>query len=286
MGLRTILSTIKFSHSVFALPFALCGAWFAAEGMPAWDKLLWIVLACVSARSAAMGFNRLADRRFDAANPRTAQRELPAGKISATALAIFVLASSAAFLFFAGMLGRMCFLLAPAVLVVLFLYSFTKRWTWTSHAVLGLCLGMAPLGAWLAVRGDFAGDLRLPLALGAAVLLWVAGFDLIYACQDESFDKRAGLHSFPARFGVAAALRVSSLLHAFVIVLLVFVGWVAGLGIPYWIGLSAACALLFAQHRVVRPDDLSRVDLAFFTLNGWVGIGLFAATALDYLVRT
>lgn len=285
MGLGTILSTIKFSHSVFALPFALCGAWLAAEGMPAWDKILFIVGACVSARSAAMGFNRLADRRFDAQNPRTAQRELPAGKISALGLSLFVLASAAAFLFFSWMLGRICLLLAPAVLAVLFLYSLTKRWTWTSHVVLGLCLGFAPLGAWLAVRGNFEGNLSIPLVLGTAVLLWVAGFDLIYACQDEAFDRRAGLHSFPARFGVAAALRLSSILHVMVILLLTIVGWSAHLGIPYWIGIAAASALLMAQHRIVRPDDLSRVNMAFFTLNGWVGIGLFAATALDYLLR-
>lgn len=285
MGLRTILSTIKFSHSVFALPFALCGAWLAAEGVPAWDKIAFIVAACVSARSAAMGFNRLVDRRFDAANPRTRNRELPAGKISVAGLTIFVVLAAALFFLFSWLLGPACFLLSPVVLAVLLLYSFTKRWTWASHAVLGLCLGIAPLGAWLAVRGDFSGDLRIPIALGAAVLLWVAGFDLIYACQDEAFDKQAGLRSFPARFGVAAALRLSAALHALFVLLLALVGWIAGMGIPYWIGLCGACTLLFAQHRVVRPGDLSRVDLAFFTLNGWVGIGLFAATALDYLVK-
>lgn len=281
----TYLEMIKFSHSLFALPFALCAAWLAEGGSPPLGKLVGIVGAMVAARSAAMGFNRWADRELDAANPRTRDRALPAGKVSPSAALLFVAANGLLFLAFSWYLGPRCLALAPAVLAVLLLYSYTKRWTAASHGVLGLCLALSPLGAWLAVRGDWGGDLRLPFLLSATVLLWVWGFDLIYACQDADFDRRAGLRSFPARHGVEAALWLSAGLHLGVVGLLAFLGLLASLGSAYWAGFAAVAALLVAEHALVRPADLSRVDPAFFSLNSWVSVGLFGATVLDLSLR-
>ncbi|HUR27752.1 MAG TPA: UbiA-like polyprenyltransferase [Planctomycetota bacterium] len=274
-------SLVRFSHSIFALPFALQGAWLAARGTPSLASLGWIVLACVAARTAAMGFNRLVDRDVDARNPRTKARELPAGKLTRASVIALVAVSSALFVVAAGLLNPLCGKLAPAVLGVLFAYSWTKRFTWACHAVLGLSLALAPLGAWLAVRGRVEADVTIPLLLACAVLTWVAGFDLIYACQDAAFDREARLHSIPARFGVARALVIARAAHAATVAFLVLTWWRAGLG---WIDATAivfAALLLVLEHRVVRADDLSRVDLAFFTLNGWIGVGLFAGLALD-----
>lgn len=282
---KRFLDMIQFSHSIFALPFALSGAWLAAGGMPHWEQLLGILGACICARSAAMGFNRLVDRHFDALNPRTSQRALPTGSISVHSTVIFVALNSLLFVAFSAWLNPLCLLLSPLVLAVLFLYSWTKRWTALTHLFLGLSLGLAPLGAWLAVRGDFEGRILIPLLLGAAVLFWVAGFDLIYSCQDIDFDRKTGLHSIPARYGAKKALVFSALFHFAVLILLALLGIVAELGIPYWIGFALAACLLCYEHWLVRPNDLSRVNLAFFTLNGWVGIGLFGATAIDFLVR-
>lgn len=276
---------VKFSHSLFALPFALMAAWLAAAGVPPASKLLLIVGACVAARTAAMAFNRWLDRDLDAGNPRTSGREIPRGAVSARAALALALLSAAAFVALAAALSRWCAVLALPVLAVLFGYSFAKRFTWLAHLWLGAALALAPLGAWVAVRGEptssAGGGPGLPLLVGGAVLCWVAGFDLIYACQDAEHDRRVGLHSIPARFGVARALGLAAALHVLTVALLALLGWLAGLGPVYWTSLAAASALLAWEHRLVKPDDLSRVNLAFFTLNGWVGAALFAGLAVD-----
>jgi len=275
------LRLVKFSHSVFALPFALMAAWIAADGWPDGRTLAGVVVCAVAARTAAMAFNRLVDRHVDAENPRTRSREIPAGVVSPGAAVGLVVVSAAVFVAGAAFLNPLCGWLSPLVLAWLCGYSFVKRFSWLAHLWLGTALGLAPLGAWLAVRGDFEGSLVPPLLLAVAVTAWVSGFDLIYATQDAEFDARRGLASIPARFGIAAALRLSALLHVVTVVLLVALGWSAGLSWPYALGVALAAALLVHEHRLVRPDDLSKVDVAFFTLNGWVGIGLFAAVAID-----
>ena len=281
---RTWVGLVNFSHSIFALPFALQGAWIAARGVPPLATLGWILLCCVAARTAAMAFNRLVDRRLDARNPRTAARELPRGVVSVASVAALVALASAAFVGGAFALSPLCGRLSFAVLAILLGYSFAKRFTWAAHAWLGLSLALAPLGAWLAVRGELGGDLWPPLLLAAAVLCWVAGFDLIYACQDEEHDRAAGLHSIPARFGRAAALQASATLHFVTVVLLLAFGARADLSPIYFGTVALAAMLLVWEHRLVSPQDLSRVDAAFFTANGWMGVGLFAGLALDLAV--
>jgi 4-hydroxybenzoate polyprenyltransferase len=283
--LKIVLQMIRFEHTLFALPFAFMGMLLAAGGWPPWPKVGWIAVAMVGARSAAMGWNRLVDRRIDAANPRTAGRALPAGLVTPGFVAGFVAASAALLVLAAWRLNPLALALAPVALAVLLLYSYTKRFTWASHLVLGLALAGAPLGAWIAVRGD-AG--AVPLLLGAAVLLWVAGFDILYALQDLEFDRRAGLFSVPARFGVRAALWTSALLHAAMLGLLAWLPRLyqpPGLGAAYWVGWAGCLGLIAYQHAVVRPGDLSRLDAAFFQANGALSVWLFAATAVAILWR-
>jgi len=280
-GLAPYLRLVAFQHSVFALPFALQGAWLAARGLPPARALVLIVLCAVAARTAAMAFNRLVDARYDARNPRTQGRELVTGALSRGRAVALVVVSSAVFVAGAWALNPLCGALALPVLAVLLGYSLTKRFTWLAHGFLGLALGLAPPAAWLAVRGSLQGELAAPLLLGAAVLAWVAGFDLIYSCQDEAFDRASGLHSVPARFGRAAALGLARALHALTTLLLVALWWRAELGWIYLAAIALAAALLIWEHSLVSPRDLSRVDMAFFTLNGWVGVGLFAGLALD-----
>lgn len=279
--LRPWFSLVKFGHSVFALPFALAGAWLAAGGRPEWRVLGLVVLCAVSARTAAMAFNRWLDRRIDAANPRTRARELPRGVLSAGAVLALVVLAALVFLGAARALNPLCLRLAPLVLAVLLGYSAMKRFSAAAHFVLGLALALAPLGAWVAVRGSLAGDLATPLWLALAVLTWVAGFDLIYACQDEAFDRAHGLHSIPARLGVARALGLARGLHALTVLALALCARAAGLGWVFALALACAAILLVWQHRLVSPADLSRVDVAFFTLNGWVSVALFLGVALD-----
>ncbi len=280
-GLRPYLRLVAFHHSIFALPFALQGAWLAARGVPPVRTLALVVVCAVAARTAAMAFNRLVDAGCDARNPRTADRELPAGRLDAARVGALVVASSVVFVAAAFALGPLCGKLSFAVLAVLLGYSFTKRVTFLSHVFLGLSLGLAPLGAWLAVRGQLDGDLALPLVLAGAVLTWVAGFDLIYSCQDAEFDARAGLHSVPARFGIGAALRLARALHVATVLLLLFLWQRAELSWAFLAAIVLSALLLAWEHRLVRADDLSRVDMAFFTLNGWIGVGLFAGLVLD-----
>lgn len=280
-GIAAYLSLVKFSHSVFAMPFALMGAWLAARGVPSFERLVWIVIALVAARTAAMGFNRLIDRDHDARNPRTAQREIPAGVLGVSQVRLLVLLSSAVFCGAAWALSPLCGWLSAPVLGCLLGYSYFKRFSAGAHLFLGFCLGLAPLGAWLAVRGDFSGDWWQAVILAGVVTTWVAGFDLIYACQDADFDRDAGLYSVPSRFGLPFALGLSTLLHVLTVALLAVLLSRAELGWIFGAALVVVAGLLVWEHRIVRPDDLSRVDLAFFTLNGWVGLGLLAGLVLD-----
>jgi 4-hydroxybenzoate polyprenyltransferase len=273
-NIRTTLEMIKIEHTLFALPFALLGAALAARGLPSWWQLLWITAAMVGARSAAMAFNRIADRRIDAANPRTRARAIPAGLLSVRFAWAFTLASAALFFLASAMLNRLTLLLSPVALASVLLYSYTKRFTALSHLALGWCLSIAPAGAWIAVRG--AVDSPVPLLLSAVVMLWTAGFDVLYACQDFDFDRRAGLHSIPARLGVARALLVSRLLHLSAFAALVCLHLIAGLGAVAAAGVVAVGALLVYQHSLVSASDLSRLNAAFFTTNAFVSVILLA----------
>lgn len=282
--LRIVLEMIKFEHTLFALPFALMGMMLAAAGWPEWRTVGWIVVAMVGARSAAMGFNRLADRRIDAVNPRTASRALPAGLVSPGFVALFVVASCLLLVFAAWRLNPLCLTLSPLALAVLLGYSYTKRFTALSHLVLGLALAGAPIGAWIAVRGDVTST---PLVLAGAVLLWVAGFDVLYALQDTGFDRDRGLHSIPARLGEVPALVLSAVMHAGTLALLAWLPRIypPGLGGLYWSGWVACLALTAWQHSIVRPGDLSRLNAAFFTANGALSVVLFVLTGADLLTR-
>lgn len=273
---------IKFSHTLFALPFALLSAFLAAGGWPRPSTLVKILLAMVGARSAAMAHNRLADRALDGANPRTASRALPSGALSVGFVRMFLVASVALFLAASASLNRLTLLLSPVALALLALYSYTKRFTALSHLVLGLCLALAPVGAWIAVRGSLE---TLPVLLGLAVLFWTAGFDVLYALQDEAHDRRVGLQSIPARFGARRALWISALFHAVMLILLAAVWRLSGGGWIFLAGLAATAAALVYQHAIVKPGDLSRVDAAFFTANGFVSVTLALCGIADVLAR-
>ena len=275
---------VRFSHTVFALPFALSSIALAWPRHPVTLRgFLWILIAMVSARSAAMGFNRLVDRKFDALNPRTQAWELPTGKVKVWEASLLTTTASLLFVFAAYQLSWLCLLLAPVALAIVFFYSLTKRFTWASHLFLGLALALAPIGAWLAVAGAAItlAELAVPLLLGLAVLFWLAGFDIIYSLQDRDFDRQQGLHSIPVHFGTAAALRLSSVFHAVTIAFLALVGVMAGLGIIYWIGFGAVAVVLFWEHRIVAPNDLSRINRAFFDFNAYMSIVYFVATLTD-----
>ena len=273
---------IKWEHSVFALPFALCGAMLAAGGIPTGHQLLWIVVAMVAARSAAMAFNRLADATIDAANPRTQMRALPAGTLSRQFVALFTLVACAVFVFAASRLNHLALLLSPVALAVLLSYSYTKRFTRWSHLVLGFALGIAPAAAWIAVRGSL--DPRI-LILTAAVTFWVGGFDVLYACQDCEFDRAYGLHSVPRYIGIPKALVFARLLHLAMIGLLIWLVVAFHLGALAFIGIAAVALLLGYEHSLVSQDDLSKLNAAFFTMNGVISVVFFAFVAGDLLVR-
>ena len=273
---------IKWEHSIFALPFALCGAMLAAGGLPAWHQLGWIIVAMVSARSAAMAFNRLADASIDAANPRTAIRALPAGLLSPSFVTSFVLISCGVFVLAASQLNRLTLWLSPVALAVVLAYSYSKRFTRFSHLFLGFALGIAPAAAWIAVRGSL--DPRI-LLLTAAVTFWVGGFDVIYACQDYEFDRSQGLHSLPRYLGIHSALRIARVFHLFMLTLLVALIFVFGLGKLAVAGVIAVALLLAYEHSLVRHDDLSRLNAAFFTMNGVISVVFFVFVAADLLRR-
>ena len=269
-NMQLTLEMIKIEHTLFALPFAFLGAVLAANGLPSLGQLFWIIVSMVGARSAAMAFNRLADRSYDARNPRTSTRALPAGVLSAGFVWAFTIVSAGVFFVAAAMLNRLTLILAPIALASVLLYSFTKRWTLLSHVVLGWCLSIAPTGAWIAVRGEIGSP--VPLLLSLVVLLWTAGFDVLYACQDYEFDRREGLRSIPARVGITRALWVARFLHAGAFLALVWLYLVTKLGPIALLGVVATAGLLFYQHRLVRANDLSRLNAAFFTTNAFVSI--------------
>jgi 4-hydroxybenzoate polyprenyltransferase len=281
-NLRVTLEMIKWEHSIFALPFALCGAMLAASGLPTPHQLRWIVIAMLAARSAAMAFNRLADSAIDAANPRTSARALPAGHLSPAFVTIFIIVSCAIFILAAARLNRLTLWLSPVALAVLLLYSYTKRFTRWSHLVLGLALGIAPAAAWIAVRGSL--DPRI-LILTAAVTFWVAGFDILYACQDFDFDRFAGLHSIPRHLGIPRALWVARVFHLMMLLLLIALLPAFALGKPAMAGVVAVTLLLLYEHSLVKPNDLSKLNAAFFTMNGVISVVFAAFLAVDLLLR-
>jgi len=280
---RTWGTMVKFPHSLFALPFAFSGAVLAAQRVGiTGSQAFWIAVAMVGARNAALGFNRLADHEIDARNPRTAGRELPAGKLTRGAVWAFTLGLAALFVFASFRLNRTCGLLSPLALATIFGYSYTKRFTWASHLVLGLALAMAPVGGWLAIDPSFS---PVPWILALAVLGWVAGFDVIYACQDFEFDRGSGLRSIPAAIGIAQALMIARVLHGVALAALAAIGVVAGLHPVYWLGIAAILALLVHEHRLVRADDLSKLGVAFFQMNGVISIVYLAAVLLSVAAR-
>ena len=279
---RVTLEMIKWEHSIFALPFALTGAVLAANGWPSLRVIALIVLCMVAARTAAMAFNRLVDAEIDAANPRTKMRALPAGMLQRGFVAVFVALSIAVFLVGAALLNRLCLLLSPIALLVILGYSFAKRFTRWSHLILGLALGIAPSAAWIAVRGSL--DPRI-LVLTLAVLLWVAGFDVLYACQDFEHDRSAGLNSIPQAFGMRAAFWIARGLHGLMLLALVSLVFLFGLGPLAMAGIAITAALLLYEHSIISPSDLRRLNAAFFTLNGIISVLFFVFIAADVLHR-
>ena len=277
--LAIIFSDIKIQHTVFALPFAVMSAFLSAGGLPETEKLLWIIICMVGARSAAMAFNRIVDARFDKENPRTQDRALPSGKINVGNYAVFLVASSALFIFSAWMLNSLAFYLSPVALAIVFFYSLTKRFTAFSHFWLGLAISIAPVGAWVAIREEIS---FTSLLLGAAVIFWLIGFDILYACMDIEADRANRLHSIPKRFGIETALKMAFASHAVMVVFLlvlleptVLLGWV------YLAGVALVAGLLVYEHSLIKKDDLSKVNMAFFNVNGIISIGLMAFVIVD-----
>lgn len=278
--IKILLEDIKIQHTIFALPFAIMSAFIASNGVPPSQKLLWILLAMVGARSSAMSFNRIADVDYDRENPRTKERALPKGRIRKSHYIIFLLISTILFVFSCMMLNRLALILSPAALLIVFFYSYTKRFTIFSHFFLGLSLSLAPIGAWVAIREEIS---IVSIVLGLAVIFWLAGLDIIYSCQDVEFDKRHGLFSFPAKLGIERALRLAALFHVIMMLFLFSLFFTGNLGLLYVVGIILIAGLLMYEHSIVRPDDLSRVNVAFFNVNGIISIGLMLMTILDII---
>ena len=276
------LEMIKFSHTIFALPFALTGALLAAGGLPTLQQILWIILAMVGARTAAMAMNRLIDAEIDARNPRTAIRAIPAGLISRGLTLCFIIAATALMLIAAQMLNPLCLKLAPIALFFLLLYSYCKRFTALAHVVLGICLAAAPIGAWVAIRGTIDPP---ALILGTVVLFWVAGFDILYALQDLDFDRAAGLHSIPVLLGVTGSIRTARIFHTIMIALLFTLYNFMHLGTFFLLGMLAAIAMLMYEHWLLRNGDLNKLDAAFFNMNGYISVTIVLFTAADVLIK-
>ncbi len=273
---------IKFSHSIFALPFAFSAALLAENGVPSVKKIFWITVAMVSARSAAMGANRIIDREIDALNPRTKNREIPAGIINVEKAALFSIIATSILILSAYMLNPLCLKLSPIAIAIVIIYSYTKRFTWLSHIVLGIAISFAPLGAWIAVKGSFSADI-LPLVLG--VIFWLAGFDILYALQDVDFDRQVGLYSIPKRFGIANAILIGRVFHIITWLSLALTGVVFGLGYFYFACLIFVGGLLVYEHLLVKEDDLSRLNIAFLNMNGYISAAVFVFTLLDILIK-
>lgn len=279
--IKVILEMIKFSHTLFALPFAFMGAILSARGIPSLTKIFWILIAMVGARSAAMFLNRLIDWRIDALNPRTKERAIPKGLVTPVQTVILIIASFAILFLAAYMLNELCFKLAPFAAGILILYSYTKRFTWLSHFVLGIALSMAPIGAWIAVKGEF----ELPaFILGIAVVFWLAGFDILYALQDIEFDKKIGLYSIPRFLGIKKSLWLSRGFHFLMVIFLLLLYPAMGLGKFYLIGIIAAAGLLIYEHSLIREDDLSKINIAFFNANAYVSLCIFVFTLIDVVI--
>ena len=278
--IKILLEDIKIQHTVFALPFALMSAFIASNGVPPLDKLLWILLAMVGARSSAMSFNRIADVDYDGENPRTKERALPKGRIRKSHYIIFLLLSAILFMFSCMMLNRLALILSPVALLIVCFYSYTKRFTIFSHFFLGLSLSLAPIGAWVAIREEIS---IVSIVLGLAVIFWLAGLDIIYSCQDVEFDKSHGLFSFPAKLGIERALRLSAIFHVIMTLFLFSLFFIGNLGLLYLGGIILIAGLLYYEHSIVRPDDLSKVNVAFFNVNGIISIGLMLMTILDII---
>ncbi len=280
--IKILYNLVRFEHTIFALPFAYLGMVMAQKGVPGWYYWFWVTLAMAGARTAAMGFNRLIDREIDAKNPRTANRHLPKKQIAPQTVWFLVIVSLILLEFSAYKLNWLCVYLSPIVVVLLWGYSYCKRFTWLTHFVLGLVEAAAPIGGWIAVTGSFA---LPPIDVGLAVIFWLAGFDIIYACQDYEFDKKEGIFSIPANFGLGPGLAVSAILHILTIVFLVLAGLSLHLGIWYWSGIAMNGILLIYEHAIISPKDLSRINQAFFTVNGYVSVVLFVCTLLDVLFK-
>lgn len=278
---KIFMEMIKFEHTLFALPFAYLGALLVDKRIPSGHDLLWITLAMAGARTAAMSLNRIIDRRIDAKNPRTAGRALPRGLLSVREVWVYTILSFVLLFYSASQLSPLAFKLFPVAVAVLSFYSFTKRFTWTCHMFLGLALGLAPVGAWIAISGSFE---LAPVLLGCGVLFWVAGFDIIYACDDYHFDRGEGIHSIPARFGIKKALAISSAFHVLAPLLFLAVALLLDLGVFFLLGLAVAVGLLLYQHALVKPDDLSRAGVAFFNLNGTLSVLMFVFAVLDIFI--
>lgn len=278
-SLLIVLESIKFEHTIFALPFAFLGAFLAGYGFPGWETSFWIVAAMVGARSAAMAFNRLVDREDDRLNPRTSDRALPKGLLSPRFVVLFTLVSSLFFVLATWMLNDLAFQLSPIALVIVLAYSYTKRVTSFSHLILGLSLAIAPVGGWVAVRGELE---IAPFYIATAVLFWVGGFDIIYACQDYEFDLRLNRYSLPSTWGIKTALRLSSIFHVIMMVFLIWTFLYFKLSLFSWIGLALVAVMLIYEHSLIKPDDLSQLNAAFFTLNGMISIILVSFVGLDF----
>jgi 4-hydroxybenzoate polyprenyltransferase len=279
--IKIILEMIKFEHTIFALPFAFTGALLALDGLPSLEQVIWIIAAMVGARSAAMGFNRWADRDIDAQNPRTKTRALPLGLVTPAQVLAFIIVSSGLLVLAAYMLNPLSFALAPVALAIVFFYSYTKRFTFLSHAFLGLAISGAPMGAWIAVTGRF----EFPaLVLGVAVLFWLVGFDILYALQDLEFDQKAGLHSVPQRFGVRTSLLISRMAHFVTMLCLFWIFVLLPVGLVYLLGVLVAMGLIIYEHSLVKESDLSKLNIAFFNMNGYISVTIFVFTLIDVLM--
>jgi 4-hydroxybenzoate polyprenyltransferase len=278
---KIFLRMIKIEHTLFALPFAFTGAILAANGLPSMWQIFWIIVAMLGGRSGAMGLNRVVDAEFDAKNPRTANREIPAGNISKKEGYLYVSISFAIFIFAAKMLNSLCYKLSPIALIIFILYSFTKRFTYFCHVILGVAIGLAPIGAWVAIRGDFNFGI---IMLGVAVLIWVAGFDIMYSIQDMDFDKKEGLFSVPVYIGIERSLKLARFMHLFAFLIFLFIKFYFGLGSIYLIGIIICGILMTYEHLLVKPDDLSKLNMAFFNLNAYISLTIFIFTFFDIIL--